>query len=300
MLILLTMEKPTWRIRIFSDFCTSEIAASSYEICCKAENLDFYGEKKDFVFTNGDDYTHAILLNKAMPVLNIPKERVIGLAQEPFRFLNPTSDFIDYAVKYIGRYYIGDTHVSLPEPFVEGNAYIFYDRPYDIVPAKPNLISIMVSQKTETRGHIYRHKLVERILESNLPIDIWGRGCEFYENTGDKRIRGDFKKYEPYESYQFHIAIENFKSNYYFSEKIITPILLGTTPIYIGCYNIGEFFPNQTIRLTGNLDIDINTLTIICMEPESYRKDIDLEGCENRVNILRNMKTLFPGSQQAK
>ena len=290
------MKNTTWRIRIFSDFCTSETAASSYEICCKAENLDFYGEGKDFVFTNGEDYTHAIILNKAKPVLKIPKERVIGLAQEPFVFLNINTDFILYALKNIGRYYIGDTHHALIEPFVEGNSYIFYDRPHDVVPPKTNLISIMVSQKTSAPGHTYRHKLVERILASDLPIDIWGRGCKYYEKTGDKRIRGYFKKYEPYESYQFHIAIENIQSKYYFSEKIITPILLGTTPIYMGCYNIDEFFPNQTIRLTGNPDIDMNMLTMICIAPETYRKKIDLVGCENRVNILRNMRTLFPGS----
>ena len=45
-----------------------------------------------FVLTGGEDYTHAIILNTAMPNLKIPKKNVIGLALEPSysRFLNIT------------------------------------------------------------------------------------------------------------------------------------------------------------------------------------------------------------------
>jgi len=92
------------RIKIFSDFCTSQTASSSYEICCKSENLDFYGKSKEVFFTNDDDYTHAIILNKAMPYLKIPKENVIGLAQEPPEFLAMNNGFVEYAKKHIGIY----------------------------------------------------------------------------------------------------------------------------------------------------------------------------------------------------
>ena len=46
---------------------------------------------KNYSFTSGEDYTHAILMNKAMPSLRIPRENVIGLAFEPREFLNITS-----------------------------------------------------------------------------------------------------------------------------------------------------------------------------------------------------------------
>ena len=279
----------TWRIKLFSDFCTPEVASSSYVICGKAEEHDFYGEGKEFVFTNGDDYTHAILLNKAMPILTLPKENVIGLSHEPWPFLHMTDEFIEYAKKFIGRYYIGDKPDSLSSPFVEGNAYLFYDRPHPT--KKTKLMSIMVSQKTGAPGHYYRHQLVEEILKTDLPIDIWGRGSNMHGN--DARLKGSFTKYEPYDDYQFHIAIENFQTNHYFSEKIITPLLLETTPIYLGCKNIDQYFDGQLVNLTGNLDIDMNLLQLICLMPDQYKKAIDTEKVDSIVNILRNMKTLF-------
>uniref|UniRef100_A0A6C0DQG8 Fucosyltransferase C-terminal domain-containing protein n=1 Tax=viral metagenome TaxID=1070528 RepID=A0A6C0DQG8_9ZZZZ len=281
----------TWRIKIFSDYCTPKAARDDFSSSCFAENQPFYGEGKDFVFTILDDYTHAIILNKAMPKLNIPKERVIGLAQEPIPFLRLNDEFISYAQQYIGKYYVSDKG-NLPDPFIEGNAFIYYYRPFPDV-KKPNLISIMVSNKAFSSGHTYRHHLVQRILQTNLPIDIWGRGCFIYERTKDPRLKGNFKMYEPYTGYKYHIAIENFETNYYFSEKIINPLLLGTVPIYLGCKNIDKFFPNQYVKLTGNLDIDMNILELLCIMPEHYMKTIDIPGVENKVNLLKNMKSLF-------
>ena len=281
----------TWRIKIFSDYCTPQTSSDNFKSSCFAENLPFYGEGRDFVFTNLDDYTHAIILNKAMPKLKIPKERVIGLAQEPIPFLGLNDEFIKYAQKNISKYFVSDKG-NLPAPFIEGNAFIYYYRPFPDV-NKPKLISIMVSQKGYAPGHEYRHKLVQRILQTNLPIDIWGRGCFMYERTGDPRLKGNFNMYEPYVGYKFHIAIENFQTNYYFSEKIINPLLLGTVPVYLGCKNIDIFCPDQYVKLTGNLDIDMNILELLCMMPDHYMRAIDIEGIEGKVNLLKNMKSLF-------
>eukprot|EP00620_Florenciella_sp_RCC1587_P021099 CAMPEP_0182561832 /NCGR_PEP_ID=MMETSP1324-20130603/4262_1 /TAXON_ID=236786 /ORGANISM="Florenciella sp., Strain RCC1587" /LENGTH=60 /DNA_ID=CAMNT_0024774579 /DNA_START=220 /DNA_END=399 /DNA_ORIENTATION=+ len=40
----------------------------------------------------------------------------------------------------------------------------------------------------------------------------------------------------------FHIAIENVKSNGYFTEKLLDCFLTRTVPLYWGCPNIGEYF----------------------------------------------------------
>jgi len=269
------------RIKIFSDFCTSEEAIQHILTSCFAENMPFYGT--DFIFS--EQYTHAILFNKAMPFLTIPKENVIGLAQEPIPFLKLTDDFITYAQKHIGKYYVSDKG-ALPEPFVEGNSFLCYARPIlDI--EKPKIMSIMVSQKMYAPGHIYRHELVKRILQTNLPIDIWGRGCYHYN---DDRVKGTFTKFEPYVGYQYHIAIENFQTNFYFSEKIIQPLLLGTIPIYWGCKNIPF---QETIHLTGNVEKDIRILELICQNPAQFEHHINCNKVEEKVNLLKNIKSLF-------
>lgn len=268
------------RIKIFSDYCTSEEAMQGILTSCFAEYMPFYG--REFVFS--EDYTHAIIFNKAMPPLTIPKENVIGLAQEPIPFLQLNNEFIQYAQKHIGKYYVSDKG-DLPDPFIEGHAFQCYARPI-LDTHKPKLMSIMVSQKMYAPGHVYRHELVRQILQTNLPIDIWGRGCYHYN---DPRVKGTFIKFEPYIGYQFHIAIENFQTNYYFSEKIIHPLLLGTIPIYLGCKN--NPFQDQTINLTGDVEKDIRLLAAICQNP--IRRPVDNNIVEEKVNLLKNMKRLF-------
>lgn len=207
-------------IRIFSSFCSSENCKEVYERLCETHNMPNYGPDKSFYMTTGDDYTYAIVVNTAMPQLksNIPKSHVIGFAYEPPPFLGLTPQFVEYARKYIGAYYIGEKG-NLPEPFVEHYGYMWHITPLHTVPStKPNLISIMVSQKGYAPGHQYRHELVQHILRTNLPIDIYGRGCKFY-NVNDARLKGDFDEREPYESYQFHICIGTFKPRIIFLRK---------------------------------------------------------------------------------
>ena len=55
-------------IKIFSDFCDSTTCKINFEKTCDSNNLDFYGLNKKVYITDKDDYTHAIILNKAMPI----------------------------------------------------------------------------------------------------------------------------------------------------------------------------------------------------------------------------------------
>lgn len=61
-------------------------------------------------------------------------------------------------------------------------------------------MSIVLSHKQRAPGHTYRHILVKCILQNNIPIDIFGRGCKLY-NTRDERLKGEFKDSEPYLNY---------------------------------------------------------------------------------------------------
>ena len=74
-------------------------------------------------------------------------------------------------------------------------------------------MSILISEKLNAPGHKYRHILVQEILKTNLPINIYGRGCELYKNVNDIRIKGTFNKNEMYDDYMFHICIENFSTH---------------------------------------------------------------------------------------
>jgi hypothetical protein len=234
------------------------------------------------------------IFNKAMPKIDhIPKQRVIGFAHEPLPFLCLTPGFIKYAQKHIHIYYLGDK-ANLPEPFQEGNGYLSCYLPPILYQPKPTkYMSIMISQKTRAPGHKYRHDLVNAILKSNLPIDIYGRGCVYYQSIPDSRIKGGFQDTELYDGYTFTICIENFRSNHYFSEKIINPLNRRITPIYLGCYQIQNYFPEMYIELTGNIREDMYKLENIYKNPEKYIRTISLEKVDQSINLIRNLPTFF-------
>ena len=282
------------KIRIFTDF--HNLNDDTTFIYLKSSDIkDDPDYNKTFCFTNDNDYTHVILINCPTPnISHIPKQNVIGLAFEPVQFLkgvhtmqmNPSlklKKFIDYAQKHVGKYYVGD-QFDLPEPFVEGCGYLTSSGYTVTPPKKTKLMSIMISNKVFAPGHKYRHILTREILKHDLPIDIYGRGCKYYTQE-DARFKGCFDRNEPYEDYKFHIAIENFQCNHWFSEKIMNPLLLNNIPIYLGCRNIHNYFPDSVIKLNGNIDHDIQLIKDICENPEKYTKQIDIDKVKKTISI---------------
>jgi len=287
--------KNIMRIRFFSSFCDGETCKTNFENFFELKLLDYYGPSpnKKLYITNDDDYTHVIILNTAMPVIkpSVPKKNVIGLSYEPIYFLGITHEFVEYAKKYINKYFIGDKK-NLPEPFIEKYSFMWHTVPLKMLPIKNKLMSIMVSQKAFAPGHKYRYDIVNAILNTNLPIDIYGRGCiNFFKE--DSRLKGEFTDKEPYEDYQFHICIENFQCNEYFSEKIINSLLCSCMPIYLGCYNIKNHFNEENIIcLSGDLNSDLQIITNVALKPEKYYKKIEVEKIKDITNLFRNLHEL--------
>lgn len=281
-----------YKIRFFSSFGDEKQVKEVLHRLCETSNMNNYGAGKEIEVTDDDDYSHVFILNTAMPKLkeNFPKENVVGLAFEPYIFLGLSQEFIDYAEKNIGKYFIGDRSI-LPSVFVEHYSYMWYCTPCRTIPFKTKRMSIMVSEKGVTEGHMYRHMLVQGILREGLPVDIYGRGCAYYK-IEDDRLKGEFEEVEPYRDYDFHICIENVQSNHYFSEKIVNPLLNGTTPIYLGCMNIQQYF-GKIITLSKNPVSDLELLKNILREPMKYKKDIDLEKIKDTVYLYRNLDSIF-------
>ena len=125
------------KIKVFSDFCTSEECKKRFEKTYKC---------REDIITCDDDYTHAIILNKAMPELKVPAKNVLGLACEPNEFLNLDPIFISYAEKNIGKYFIGNIE-NLQPPFIEHHGYLWFDHPIEKKIVKTKKMSIVFSKK---------------------------------------------------------------------------------------------------------------------------------------------------------
>jgi hypothetical protein len=412
---------------IFGFGCAS---ASTKSLNLPSPATDFFLEQstEKIKLTSEDDYTHAIIINLATPVLKIPKENVLGLALEPPKFLNITPEFINYAIQNIGTYYIGQLSpkLSIYPLFKQHYMYLNFNLPSQAMAnwnsstlcsdekikfgegvyetnsdfskknnRKDKIMSLIVSQKLWTNGQRYRHVLASEILKTNLPIDIYGRGCYLHtenslvnspvliENQSgvlyniktplrftldkqltslseeklnlpllnmsnsflsgiqfgkdnveiqnekcikDDRLKGNFNCEEPYEGYKFHICIENFLLEDYFSEKIINPLVSNIIPIYLGSTKITEYFPKgaslensnfstissdekmnllettckknekeMIIQLTGDVKRDMELITHICNNVEYYEKKIhkNVEYVKDKVSLYKELERLF-------
>lgn len=105
---------------------------------------------------------------------------------------------------------------------------------------KTKLVSIIISGKKNVPEHFKRHEIVSKY---NTLIDVMGRGYNPIEPISKGLI-----------DYMFHIAMENQKRDYHFSEKLINPIMVGTIPIYYGMPSIGNYFDTRGMIIFNDIE----------------------------------------------
>lgn len=92
-----------------------------------------------------------------------------------------------------------------------------------------------------------RVNLIKNIHNKVLYMDFYGWGDSF--NLKPFVL----KKSETIKDYKFCLTIENSHENYYISEKFYDCILTNTVPIYFGCKNIKEYWPENGYFLLENI-----------------------------------------------
>jgi len=105
-------------------------------------------------------------------------------------------------------------------------------------PRKTKLVSVVSSDKAFTKEHRARLAFMAKLkAELGSQVDIYGRGINDFS---DKRNVLD--------AYRYHIALENCAIKDYWTEKIADPYLTLTFPIYHGCPNIEDYFPEKSLQ----------------------------------------------------
>jgi hypothetical protein len=121
-------------------------------------------------------------------------------------------------------------------------------------------IFFVCGEKAQTAGHIFRHEVYK--LKGKLNISHnWIHSCHINE------------KNENFKNNMFHVAVENVKSNNFFTEKIIDCFLTKTIPIYCGCPNIGDFFDERGIITFSSVDELVYIIENISADDFQNRKE---------------------------
>jgi hypothetical protein len=119
-------------------------------------------------------------------------------------------------------------------------------------PPKINAISAVLSKKNQAPLHVARvtcaEELVRRFPEN---IRLFGSG---FDPIDDKA--------EAIDPYRFHLALENTRDPYYWSEKIADAYLGWAMPVYEGCTGIANSFPEASFARIDVHDIPAAVRTV--------------------------------------
>jgi len=141
---------------------------------------------------------------------------------------------------------------SILMPF--GMSFLHENNRYEALSQLPKQleVSYICGAKQLTEGHLMRHKIFGLKDQINIPSK-W-----YYTTEEPKEVC--------FRNSMFHIAIENIKSNNFFTEKIVDAFLSKTIPIYWGCPNIGEFFDKNGIYTFSSEEELVNLINSLTEE----------------------------------
>lgn len=99
---------------------------------------------------------------------------------------------------------------------------------------KSRCMSWVTSNLTLLPGHRRRLAFL-RAIRGRVPFDLYGRG---FREIADK--------WDGIAPYRYSIAFENYRSNYYFTEKVMDCFVCLTLPLYYGSLELCRFFPKDS------------------------------------------------------
>ncbi len=123
---------------------------------------------------------------------------------------------------------------------------------------KSKLISIVVSNRSQTEGHKKRLAFCKNLKNYfGDKIDIFGRGTQPFDD-----------KWDVLAPYKYSVAIENSVEQDYISEKLTDNFVCLTFPFYYGCPNVGDYYDKNSYQL-----IDIDDFKKSCSMIEKIIRD---------------------------
>lgn len=156
------------------------------------------------------------------------EKRLICFPREP-SVVNPIKQYINFGKKYS----YDDIYHCVPQfNFLEKDINFLMEHK----PEKTKNLSCIVSSKTHSYGSIKRLEIAKKFKEKygNL-LDLYGKGI--------KPIKS---KLEGLINYNYSLCMENCQEHNYFTEKFTDAIVCWTIPIYWGCPNISDYFPDKS------------------------------------------------------
>lgn len=215
-------------------------------------------------------------------------ENVWAIMQEPY-----IEDVFDWMLEGHGQYARVFTHhpprrdrlgkYTRSHPALPWHVNKSYDELKVLqVPCKQRDLSWITSNMAVFPGHERRMRFLEHIRLKKLKLDLFGKGINFIED-----------KWDGLAPYRYSLAIENSSGPDYWTEKIADCFLSWTVPIYFGCTNLEDYFPEKSF-----IRIDISrpdeAMEVINSVLSSDDWSARLPALQEARNLVLDKYQLFP------
>jgi len=194
-----------------------------------------------FTVQSVQECDYVIVLNNRMkidtPVACLP-EHIWAIMQEPYY-----KGFTDWMVEKHESFakvfthhraaYDDDRHIP-SHPALPWHVNRTYDQLMSAaIPEKSRNLSWIVGDALDLPGHLQRWLFLEQIKKDpSLDLDLYGKKIHFIED-----------KWDGLAPYRYSLAVENTSGPDYWTEKIADCFLTRTVPLYHGCTNLEDYFP---------------------------------------------------------
>lgn len=212
------------------------------DLFCQTPNNSGIWEGITFTLEPVKECDYVIVLNYIPKDMEVycPKENVWAIMQEPY--ISGISDWMVEGHKQFAKVFTHYIFSKSPkyissQPVLPWHINRSYKELISMqLPKKDKEISWVTSNKTHFSGHKLRMSFLKLLQDyKNIKIDIYGKGIKYIEDKWDATA-----------PYYYSLAIENSRSKDYWTEKISDCFLSYTLPIYYGCINIAEYFPEKS------------------------------------------------------
>lgn len=213
--------------------------------------------------------------------LSCPREQTILVTSEPSSI---KSYFTDYTAQF-GFVITSQPKWALPhkghiyqQPALQwfygigsGDEIPFHELEKSVTEQKIHLVSAVGSGKRQTHTlHHARFEFLKKLKARCPQIDFYGR-----EDTSMD------DKAEAVRPYYFHLAVENYIGPHHWTEKLADCFLGEAVPLYVGCPNVAEYFPEESL-----ISLDINNVE----EAAQIINNLTIEDYKRRLPALKEAK----------
>jgi hypothetical protein len=222
-----------------------------------------------------------IMLNNRMRTdihVKCPKNNIWAIMQEPYEkgFTDWMVEKHEYFAEVLTHHLPSDSKKYIPShPAIPWHVNKTYDQLISIPkPEKTKNLSWIVGDAMDLPGHIKRWSFLNFIKkDGKLDIDLYGKAINYIED-----------KWDGLAPYRYSLAIENNSGPNCWTEKLADCFLAWSVPIYYGCTNIKDYFPDKSFI---GVDIDRPEHSL-----EKIKRIIFEDNWNNRIPYLEEARNL--------